>query len=58
MKRWPERLPKKRRATTGEAVSGGSVVGFLDRFEALAAKEDFGLIRDLVHEHLSRLAEA
>ena len=35
---------------TEEIISRGSVIDFLDRFEALAAKEDFSLIQDLVHE--------
>ena len=35
---------------TEEVISRGSVIDFLDRFEALAAKEDFSLIQDLVHE--------
>jgi ketosteroid isomerase-like protein len=32
------------------AISAESVVEFLNRFEALAEKEDFGLIRDMIHE--------
>ena len=32
------------------AVSPQAVVAFLERFEALAAREDFALIRDLIDE--------
>lgn len=33
------------------AITADSVVQFLNHFEALAAKEDFSLIRDLIDEH-------
>ena len=34
-----------------ERITAEAVVAFLERFEALAAREDFALIRDLIDEH-------
>ena len=44
-------MAKELTAVTEHIISRESVVEFLNQFEALAEKEDFSLIRDMVHEH-------